>query len=138
MIYKSLFIGAAVISSAQGFFVQPPRLLGLSKQTEVHMAAGLMVPLNPRYKSLEKVKDRYGGRLDLGSMTDETEIDEESFMDADSEETDPPQIGEELTGTIVEMDDNGALLEIGGKMSGYLPVKEASLVPVKQVTIFYE
>lgn len=35
------------------------------------------------------------------------------------------------------MDDNGALLEIGGKMSGYLPVKEASLIPIKQVNTLY-
>ena len=36
------------------------------------------------------------------------------------------------------MDDNGALLEIGGKMSGYLPVKDASLIPIKQVNTLFE
>ncbi len=59
-------------------------------------------------------------------------------MDADSEEVDPPKIGQQITGTIIEMDDNGALLEIGGKMSGFLPAKESSLIPVKQVNTLFE
>ena len=59
-------------------------------------------------------------------------------MDADNEEVDPPTIGQQITGTIIEMDDNGALLEIGGKMSGFLPAKEASLIPVKQVNTLFE
>jgi len=136
MIYKSIFVGLVALSSVQGYFVQPPR--AVTRQTSIDMSAGLVVPLNPRHKSLERVKDRYGGRLDLGSMGEETEIDSDAFNDADSEEVDPPQIGQELTGTIIEMDDNGALLEIGGKMSGYLPVKEASLIPIKQVNTIYE
>jgi small subunit ribosomal protein S1 len=36
------------------------------------------------------------------------------------------------------MDDNGALLEIGGKMSGYLPLKEAALIPIKHVNTVLE
>eukprot|EP01036_Dinobryon_divergens_P047177 gene47177-63199_t len=36
------------------------------------------------------------------------------------------------------MDDDGALLEIGGKMSGYLPLKEAALIPIKHVNTVIE
>jgi small subunit ribosomal protein S1 len=57
---------------------------------------------------------------------------------ADKEEIDPPKVGQSITGEIIEMDDNGALLEIGGKMSGYLPVKEASLVGVKHVNTLFQ
>jgi len=138
MIYKSLATTVAILSvtSTNGFFIQPPR--AVTTATRLDMAAGLVVPINERTKALNKVKDLYGGRLDLGSMSDETEVDRQSFMDADSEEVDPPKIGQQITGTIIEMDDNGALLEIGGKMSGFLPAKESSLIPVKQVNTLFE
>ena len=61
------------------------------------------------------------------------EANYESFLAADEEEVDPPKNGQTITGTVIELDDNGALLEIGGKMSGYLPIKEASLVTVKHM-----
>jgi small subunit ribosomal protein S1 len=61
-----------------------------------------------------------------------------SFAEADAEEVDPPKVGQTITGTVIEMDDNGALLEIGGKMSGYLPLKEAALVPIKHVNTVLE
>merc|ERR1712159_475760 len=102
------------------------------------MGAGLVVPINERTKALEKVKGLCGGRLDVGSMSHETEIDSAAFQEADNEEVDPPKVGQQVTGTIIEMDDNGALLEIGGKMSGYLPAKEASLIPIKQVNSLFE
>ena len=140
MIYKSLAftVGALSAISTNGFFVQPPRASSISTSTSLDMAAGLLIPINERTRALNKVKDLYGGRLDLGSMSDETEVDSDSFQEADSEEIDPPKIGQQITGTIIEMDDNGALLEIGGKMSGYLPAKEASLIPVKQVNTLFE
>jgi small subunit ribosomal protein S1 len=68
----------------------------------------------------------------------ESESDYQAFVEADKEETDPPKNGQTITGVIIEMDDNGALLEIGGKMSGYLPAKESSLLPVKDVSTIFQ
>lgn len=140
MIYKSLAVTIAVLaaSSTDGFFVQPPKAVSTTSSTSLQMGAGLVVPINERTKALEKVKGLCGGRLDVGSMSDETEIDSAAFQEADKEEVDPPKVGQQVTGTIIEMDDNGALLEIGGKMSGYLPAKEASLIPIKQVNSLFE
>lgn len=56
------------------------------------------------------------------------------FFDADEEASSPPKKGDTITGTVVEMDDNGALLQITGKMSAYLPIKEAALLPLKHVS----
>lgn len=55
------------------------------------------------------------------------------FEEADMEAADPPTVGQMVTGVVLEMEENGALLEMGGKMSGYLPLKEASLIPIKHV-----
>lgn len=89
-------------------------------------------PLEKR-KVLTNVKERYIGRDDIsGPLAFEAEIDDYSaFAQADDEEIDPPSKGQTVTGTVIEIDDNGALLEIGGKMSGYLPLKEASLTTLK-------
>jgi len=89
-----------------------------------------------RTKSLRTVKERSSGREDLGSDVD-VDFSPSSmssfFEEADSEEQNPPTVGQTVTGTVIEMDDNGALLEMGGKMSGYLPLKEASLISRKHV-----
>ena len=76
MIYKSLAftVGALSAISTNGFFVQPPRASSISTSTSLDMAAGLLIPINERTRALNKVKDLYGGRLDLGSMSDETEV----------------------------------------------------------------
>lgn len=87
-------------------------------------------------KALRTVKERTSGREDLGVDVD-IEFSPSSmgslFEEADSEEQHPPKVGQTVTGTVIEMDDNGALLEMGGKMSGYLPVKEAALIAIKHV-----
>lgn len=72
-------------------------------------------------------------------MVDEGDESEtySSFVDADEEQVDPPTVGQTVTGTIIEMDENGALLEIGGKMSGFLPLKESALGPVKDLSSLY-
>jgi len=100
---------------------------------------GAVVVDSSRTVKLNKIKERMTGRYDLVSMVEEgNEADSySSFQDADLEQVDPPKVGQTVTGTIIEMDDNGALLEIGGKMSGYLPLKEASLVPVKELSGMY-
>ena len=90
-----------------------------------------------KQRKINILKERYSGRGELESMRDDEEDDalanSDAFAEADLEEVDPPRAGQTITGTIIEMDDNGALLEIGGKMSGYLPVKEAALIPIKHV-----
>jgi small subunit ribosomal protein S1 len=97
---------------------------------------------SPKAQVLKYVKDRSEGRddLDLFFEGDAAEADSETasyddFQSADSIETNPPKVGETITGTVIEMDDNGALLSITGKMSGYLPLKEASLIPIKHVNM---
>lgn len=84
-------------------------------------------------KALSTLKERYDGRQDLATMEADTPAEWALFEEADAEEANPPVTGQTVTGAVIEMDDNGALLEIGGKMSGYLPVKEAALIPIKHV-----
>ena len=88
--------------------------------------------LSAKNNNLNKIKERYTGRGDLVVTDSEPDVvDYSMFAEADADESNPPTLGNVITGTIIELDDNGALLEIGGKMSGYLPVKEVSLMPVK-------
>ena len=77
---------------------------------------------SPKAQVLKYVKDRSEGRddLDLFFEGDAAEADSETasyddFQSADSIETNPPKVGETITGTVIEMDDNGALLSITGK-----------------------
>ena len=92
-----------------------------------------------RTAKLNRIKAKSMGRHDLSTMVDANDDEAASmFADADAEEVDPPSVGQTLTGRIIEMDENGALLEIGGKMSGYLPLKEASLIPIKDLSGVYE
>lgn len=93
------------------------------------------------HNSFASVKERYGGRIDLTTMADDedgSDSDEissyEIFAEIDSEMSAPPQVGQIIQGVVMEMDDNGALLQVGGKMPGYLPLKEAGLVPPKHVS----
>ena len=90
---------------------------------------------SPKANVLKGVKAKATGRDELnGLMTDDSDSTSyELFAEADSESATPPRVGETITGTVIEMDDNGALLSVSGKMSGYLPLKEASLIPVKHV-----
>lgn len=92
-----------------------------------------MVAMTEKQGSLFGVKGRLSGRGDILIEGDDDDEYGALFAEADSEEQNPPKRGEIITGTIIEMDDNGALLEIGGKMSGILPLKEASLKPIKHV-----
>jgi len=97
--------------------------------------------LMSKQKTLNVVKERYLGREDFESMLTDAEEDSatySSFAEADAEEVDPPKVGQTITGRVIEMDDNGALLEIGGKMSGYLPLKEAALIPIRHVNTVLE
>lgn len=85
-------------------------------------------------KSLFQVKKRYDGRQDIATMADEPDISmKDLFDEADREEVDPPTVGQTVSGVVIEMDDNGALIEIGGKMSGFLPIKEAALITLKHM-----
>lgn len=105
---------------------------GFLKSTQANHASGNLV-LFGSAGTFEKTKAKYDGRLDLVSMTDEDEGLTQFFLEADAEELDPPKVGQTISGIVIEMDDNGALLEIGGKMSGYLPIKEAALIPIKHM-----
>lgn len=92
-------------------------------------------------KTLQIVKERYSGRADLPSMIDGNDDDclltEEMLATANLDMPEPPQLGDSVTGYVVEIDDSGAFIEIGGKMSGFLPLEEASLSPIKHVKVSF-
>lgn len=100
---------------------------------QIHMSMVASKTSAPKVKILNDVKDKSIGRDDLDTMLSEEMATYDEFTEAAGEEENPPKVGETITGTIIEMDDNGALLSITGKMSGYLPLKEASLIPIKHV-----
>ena len=105
------------------------------------MSLNMVAVIDGKQRQLDMGKEKYAGRSDLVSMIDDTEDEVDSytlFAEADDDEAAPPKTGETITGTVIEMDDNGALLEIGGKMSGYLPLKEAALIPIKHVNTVLE
>lgn len=122
----------ALLLQAEGFFFSITRpQASIYRLNMVQSAVA-----NRGGKVLSIVKERYLGREDFESMVVDQEDDiatYTSFEEADAEEVDPPKVGQTITGTVIEMDDNGALLEIGGKMSGYLPVSEAALIPIRHV-----
>ena len=107
------------------------------KSSSINMVA----VVDGKQRQLDMGKEKYAGRSDLVSMIDveEDEVDAYNlFAEADNDQESPPKTGQTITGTVIEMDDNGALLEIGGKMSGYLPLKEAALIPIKHVNTVLE
>jgi len=111
--------------------------VGTSTSCKLNMGAVAETSAKTQTRGLQHSKERLAGRGDIVSMDEEDEF-ASFFLDADAEEVNPPKSGETITGTVIEMDDNGALLEIGGKMSGYLPLKEASLIPIKHVNSVFE
>lgn len=142
MIAKTLVVLAA-LEIAVGFssnvwsngFVTPSAYR--MKSSSINMVA----VVDGKQRQLDMGKEKYAGRSDLVSMIDveEDEVDAYNlFAEADNDQESPPKTGQTITGTVIEMDDNGALLEIGGKMSGYLPLKEAALIPIKHVNTVLE
>lgn len=142
MIAKTLVVLAA-LEIAVGFssnawsngFVAPSAYR--MKSSSINMVA----VVDGKQRQLDMGKEKYAGRSDLVSMIDveEDEVDAYNlFAEADNDQESPPKTGQTITGTVIEMDDNGALLEIGGKMSGYLPLKEAALIPIKHVNTVLE
>jgi len=136
MFVCSLLVAIGVIAGMVAAFRPQGRVM-----TQVRCMSMKGASVMGRTKSLIAVKGRYLGREDFPGMAVDVEEDTatySSFLEADEEEVDPPKVGQTITGTVIEMDDNGALLEIGGKMSGYLPLKEAALIPIKHVNTVLE
>ena len=109
------------------------------RRSNIHLNMVATAP--SKQARLKVVKNRYEGRGDIAGMLDESDDDVDSyknFAEADEENIEPPKAGQTITGTIIDMDDNGALLEIGGKMSGYLPIKEASLITIRHMNDVFE
>lgn len=136
-LFLSLITTSVFGNVFQTAFVSFPSTKINSKSTATQL--NVAVVDSARTQKLNKIKAKTTGRYDLATMVD-TNDDEAALMfaDADSEEVDPPTVGQTITGRIIEMDENGALLEIGGKMSGYLPMKEASLIPIKDLSAYYQ
>ena len=142
---SSLFLLIVIICNVSTVFS-----LATIKSASTHVRRTSMLKMSSvksnvmvaKQKKINNIKERYGGRGDMVTMLDITDdlssSSYEFFAEADEEEVDPPKVGQLIEGTVIEMDDNGALLEIGGKMSGFLPVKEASLIPIKHVNTALE
>jgi small subunit ribosomal protein S1 len=127
-----------MISSSSSFLSSSSSSSIYKKSLKLNMIATVAPSKQAR---LKVVKNRYEGRGDIAGMLDEDNNDDDNyknFAEADEENTEPPKSGQTITGTIIDMDDNGALLEIGGKMSGYLPIKEASLITIKHMNDVFE
>eukprot|EP01038_Epipyxis_sp_PR26KG_P012958 gene12958-17374_t len=136
---SSFILTASIINvlllNSNGFSVFPSGGWTIGTRTNsLQMATST---IDGKQKQLNNLKEKYDGRFDIASMIDENDSNDIStydfFAEADAEEANPPQVGQSVTGAIIEMDDNGALVEIGGKMSGFLPLKEASLTTIKHV-----
>lgn len=145
MLVQLVVVLAMCLVSTQAFFVWPSQLTLSRTATTARsftvMSTAVKKTQKAGKRSLETIKERYSGREDIFGMTGTVEEELASyqvFAEAEIEEIDPPKVGQTITGTVIEMDDNGALLEIGGKMSGYLPLKEASLIPIKHVNTILE
>jgi small subunit ribosomal protein S1 len=136
MIYGQALLVALLVSISMDVqaFVTSSRGVRLMHQ---HQSLSMATTMQAKQGGLDTVKAKSMGRGDLIVDDDDDEFSS-YFTAADNEETSPPKAGETVTGTVIEMDDNGALIEIGGKMSGYLPVKEASLIPIKHVNKMLE
>lgn len=86
------------------------------------------------------------GRVDLPGMLDGDVLDEQITRETmnkifDEEEIavpNPAEIGELITGTILDVDDKGAIVDIGTKATGFIPAKEVSLIPVKDIRSILE
>jgi predicted RNA-binding protein with RPS1 domain len=88
-------------------------------------------------KSLLKNQDKFAERYDLPAMgltSEELLSAEEAMRQIHSGNIKPPpELGDTLLGRVVYFEDDGAMVEIGGKMLGYLPVSESSLQPVRKI-----
>lgn len=142
MIAKTLIVLAA-LEVAVGFSssVWSNAFIAPSSYRMRSSAINMVAVVDGKQRQLDMGKEKYAGRSDLVSMIDEEEDEVDAynlFAEADNDQESPPKTGQTITGTVIEMDDNGALLEIGGKMSGYLPLKEAALIPIKHVNTVLE
>ena len=84
------------------------------------MSLNMVAVIDGKQRQLDMGKEKYAGRSDLVSMIDDAEDEVDSytlFAEADDDEAAPPKTGQTITGTVIEMDDNGALLEIGDRKS---------------------
>jgi small subunit ribosomal protein S1 len=100
---------------------------------------------HPQNAMLNRIKERSSGRTDV--FEDEADESwEAAYADAWNDINKVhrpyhfrgkfriPVNGQTLIGTVIDMDNNGAYIDVGGKMSCFLPVKEVSLAgPVSDI-----
>lgn len=124
-----LLLALCVVLTVQSF-IWSNQLLSVSRaKTHLSMARG----------ALQRVKDRYLGRGDIVFVDQEVGSKLENAMNtAVASAAQPPSVGETVTGSILEVDDTGAWVSIGGKMSAFLPVKEVSLDEEKDMRTRFE
>lgn len=79
-----------------------------------------------------KKKEQYGGRVFPGDENQvETPLQKRirRSLEKQSEKDTSLRFGDRLSGNVIEIDELGAYVEVGGKYSAFLPLEEASLDP---------
>jgi predicted RNA-binding protein with RPS1 domain len=106
-------------------------------------------------KSLDSAKRKMAPRYEIGAMVDssvavdeedkqeeliDTQFDIKQLFEEEEESGtfQPPKLGDIVTGYVLDIDDNGVLVEIAGKVSAFLPITEASLIPVTNLAGLFE
>ncbi len=89
-------------------------------------------------RAFDRAKELYSERGDLPMPGYESSPEEDAAMYASLSELlksmpPPPKRGDKATGTVIMVDDDVAYVEIGAKSSAYLPLDEASLIPVRSL-----
>jgi predicted RNA-binding protein with RPS1 domain len=105
---------------------------------KTHFLRPFVTPVAMSSKTLASLQEKYSSREDLPCMfhddgEDDILLDESMLEGMDLECEAPPVVGQTVTGYVIDVDDNAALLAINGKKSGIIPVAEAGLLPVKHL-----
>lgn len=80
---------------------------------------------------LQKRKDLLSGRTLPGDNEPDTPMQRQirKALEKSCEKDSTLRFGDQLSGSVIELDEYGAYVEVGGKYSGFLPLEEATLNP---------
>ena len=127
--FSAILIVTGFVQLVQSLLLHPTYFVNRNiklKQHGIYMSA----------KTLDNVQAKISGRADLLCMVDceEDELLKECFAMTNHKFEPPPTVGDIVTGSVIDVDENGALLSIPGKLSGFIPLAEAALLPVKRMS----
>jgi ribosomal protein S1 len=88
---------------------------------------------------LKRAKERNPGREDMKFLDEESQKIFSSIVTSlENSFPPPPSTGDTVNGTVISVDNTGALISIRGKSAAFLPLKEMSLEEDKSVLSQYE